>query len=403
MENQTDIDNLELIDEDQNEEVLEDETKENNMFDTVIDVIDNEDNLDNDEIIETISNDDTTKEEINKTNQEENSVQEENNTNEENQKEQDSSNDSQDIKNNPYYKVLLEYGEDITAKEYITNPAIGREKEIQELIVILLTPEKSGILVGKPGIGKTAIVEGLSYRIQKGNIPDALKNYTILKLSSASLTGIIPDTQELRIQHVVDNLKNLDRVMVFIDEIHTLIGNGENTLDFANIFKPVIDRGTIKIIGATTSDEYDRYILRDKAFVRRFQKVEVSEPTREMNIQIMMGTYPKFEKKMGLKLKYTAFIKQNIMAFITDITSEFKRTYETSVRYPDISLTILQQAFSYAAFDNRQEVDIRDVRKAILNTKLIYPDVIKKELVRFNEVFRDIYLMETKQILKDET
>ncbi len=403
MENQTDIDNLELIDEDQNEEVLEDETKENNMFDTVIDVIDNEDNLDNDEIIETISNDDTTKEEINKTNQEENSVQEENNTNEENQEEQDSSNDSKDIKNNPYYKVLLEYGEDITAKEYITNPAIGREKEIQELIVILLTPEKSGILVGKPGIGKTAIVEGLSYRIQKGNIPDALKNYTILKLSSASLTGIIPDTQELRIQHVVDNLKNLDRVMVFIDEIHTLIGNGENTLDFANIFKPVIDRGTIKIIGATTSDEYDRYILRDKAFVRRFQKVEVSEPTREMNIQIMMGTYPKFEKKMGLKLKYTDFVKQNIMAFITDITSEFKRTYETSVRYPDISLTILQQAFSYAAFDNRQEVDIRDVRKAILNTKLIYPDVIKKELVRFNEVFRDIYLMETKQILKDET
>ena len=403
MENQTDIDNLELIDEDQNEEVLEDETKENNMFDTVIDVIDNEDNLDNDEIIETISNDDTNKEEIKKTSQEENSVQEENNTNNENQEEQDNSNDSKDIKNSPYYKVLLEYGEDITDKEYITNPAIGREKEIQELIVILLTPEKSGILVGKPGIGKTAIVEGLSYRIQNGNIPDALKNYTILKLSSASLTGIIPDTQELRIQHVVDNLKNLDRVMVFIDEIHTLIGNGENTLDFANIFKPVIDRGTIKIIGATTSDEYDRYILRDKAFVRRFQKVEVSEPTREMNIQIMMGTYPKFEKKMGLKLKYTDFVKQNIMAFITDITSEFKRTYETSVRYPDISLTILQQAFSYAAFDNRQEVDIRDVRKAILNTKLIYPDVIKKELVRFNEVFRDIYLMETKQILKDET
>lgn len=401
MENQTDIDNLELIDEDQNEEVLKDETKENNMFDTVIDVIDNEDNLDNDEIIETISNDDTTKEETKENISQEDTIQEE--TNKENQGEQDNYIDSQDIKNNPYYKVLLEYGEDITAKEYITNPAIGREKEIQELIVILLTPEKSGILVGKPGIGKTAIVEGLSYRIQNGNIPDALKNYTILKLSSASLTGIIPDTQELRIQHVVDNLKNLDRVMVFIDEIHTLIGNGENTLDFANIFKPVIDRGTIKIIGATTSDEYDRYILRDKAFVRRFQKVEVSEPTREMNIQIMMGTYPKFEKKMGLKLKYTDFIKQNIMAFITDITSEFKRTYETSVRYPDISLTILQQAFSYAAFDNRQEVDIRDVRKAILNTKLIYPDVIKKELVRFNEVFRDIYLMETKQILKDET
>lgn len=91
------------------------------------------------------------------------------------------------------------------------------------------------------------------------------------------------------------------------------------------------------------------------------------------------------------------------MAFITDATSEFKRVYETSVRYPDIALTILQQAFSYAAFDNRKEVTIRDIRKAIQTTKLIYPDVIKKELVRFNTVFKDVYLMETKQVLKDET
>lgn len=207
----------------------------------------------------------------------------------------------------------------------------------------------------------------------------------------------------LKFNLFVDQLKNMDKIMIFIDEIHTLIGNGENTLDFANIFKPIIDRGTIKIIGATTSDEYDRYILRDKAFVRRFQKIEVLEPTREMVIQIMMGTYPKFEKKMGLKLKYTDFIKENIMAFITDATSEFKRVYETSVRYPDIALTILQQAFSYAAFDNRKEVTIRDIRKAIQTTKLIYPDVIKKELVRFNTVFKDVYLMETKQVLKDET
>lgn len=421
---------LELIDDnvlDNQNDFLEEENKENNMFDTVIDVIDNDDNLDNDEndLIETINGEDKNenieeiKQEANQeeietdkhveevkeikeeTNQNEN-IKQETNQNEEIKETNSNLEEKNSIKDNPSYKVLLEYGENITDKEYITNPAIGRDKEIQELIVILLTPEKSGILVGKPGIGKTAIVEGLSYRIQNGNVPDALKGYTILKLSSASLTGIIPETQELRIQHVVDNLKNLDRVMVFIDEIHTLIGTGENTLDFANIFKPVIDRGTIKIIGATTSDEYDRYILRDKAFVRRFQKVEVAEPSREMNIQIMMGTYPKFEKKMGLKLKYTDFIKKNIMSFITDITSEFKRTYETSVRYPDISLTILQQAFSYASFDNRKEVDIRDVRKAILNTKLIYPDVIKKELIRFNEVFKDIYLMETKQILKDE-
>ena len=322
-------------------------------------------------------------------------------------------NDNQEIDNNnnnnnnnniqsEELKLLNQYGENFSTKQYLTNPAIGRDNEIKQLIVTLLTPEKSAILVGKPGIGKTAIVEGLGYRIKNNDVPNALKNYTIFKLNTASLTGVIPGTNELKIQYMVDKIKNLDKIMIFIDEIHTLIGNGENTLDFANIFKPIIDRGTIKIIGATTSDEYDRYILRDKAFVRRFQKIEVAEPTREMVIQIMMGTYPKFEKKMGLKLKYTDFIKETIMAFITDATSEFKRVYETSVRYPDIALTILQQAFSYASFDNREEVSIRDIRKAILTTKLIYPDVIEKELVRFNTVFKDIYLMETKQILKGE-
>ena len=306
-----------------------------------------------------------------------------------------------DINTNKF-ELLEKYGENFSTKEYVTNPAIGRDNEIKELIVTLLTPEKSAILVGKPGIGKTAIVEGLGYRIKNNDVPNALQGYTIFKLNTASLTGVDPITHELKIQKIVDDLVKQDKVIVFIDEIHTLIGNGEDTLDFANIFKPVIDRGTVKLIGATTLDEYNRYILRDKAFVRRFQKIEVSEPTREMVIQIMMGTYPKFEKKMGLKLKYSDFIKEKIMAFITDATSEFKRVYETSVRYPDISLTILQQAFSFASFDNREEVTIRDIRKAIKNTKLIYPDVITKELINFNVVFKDIYLMETKQILKDE-
>ncbi|MBQ8472579.1 MAG: ATP-dependent Clp protease ATP-binding subunit [Bacilli bacterium] len=298
--------------------------------------------------------------------------------------------------------ILNQYGENFSTKEYLTNPAIGRDEEIKQLIVTLLTPEKSAILVGKPGIGKTSIVEGLGYKIRNNDVPDALKGYSIYKLSAASLTGNMPETNELRIQFIVNHLKKLDKIIIFIDEIHTLIGNGENTLDFANIIKPLIDRGTIKVIGATTLDEYERYILRDKAFVRRFQKIEVSEPNREMVIQILMGTYPKFEQKMGLKLKYTDFIKENIMAFIVDATSEFKRVYETSVRYPDISLTLLQQAFSHALFNNKKEVSIRDIRKAIETTKLIYPDVIKKELVRFNTVFKDVYLMETKQILKDE-
>ncbi len=301
--------------------------------------------------------------------------------------------------------MLERYGENFSLRQYVTNPAIGRDEEIKQLILILLTPEKSGILVGKPGIGKTAIVEGLGYRIQRGEVPDALKDYNIWKLNTASLIGVMPGTNEPKITMLLSEIKNQDKLILFIDEIHTLIGTeaGGGGMDFAQVFKPGLDRGNIKIIGATTTEEYDQYILRDKAFVRRFQKVEVAEPDREHTIKIMVGTLPKLEYKTGAKMKYTPFIQEKIMAFIVDITSEFKREYEFSARYPDISLTILQQAFSYAVFDNRKEVTIRDVKKAIQNTKLVYPDVIKKELVRFNEEFSDIYRMETIQRLKGES
>lgn len=300
--------------------------------------------------------------------------------------------------------LLERYGENFTARTYVTNPAIGRDEEIKQLVLILLTPEKSGILVGKPGIGKTAIVEGLGYRIQRGEVPDALKGYSIWKLNTASLIGVMPGTNEPKITMLLNEIKNEEKLILFIDEIHTLIGTeaGGGGMDFAQVFKPGLDRGNIKMIGATTTEEYDTYILRDKAFVRRFQKVEVAEPTREHTIQILTGTLPKFESKTGVKMKYTPFIQEKIMAFIVDLTSEFKRVYEFSARYPDVALTIVQQAFSYAVFDNKKEVDIRDFKKAIQNTKLVYPDVIKKELNNFYKEFSDIYRMETPQKLKGE-
>ena len=317
-------------------------------------------------------------------------------------------NEAKDIKeDNEQENTLLEkYGENFSIKEYVCNPAIGRDNEIKQLVLTLLTPEKSGILVGKPGIGKTAIVEGLGYQIQNGNVPDALKDYQIYKLNTSSLLGVMPGTNEPKIQVLLNEIKGQNKLILFIDEIHTLIGagaDGDDSLDFANIFKPGLDRGNIKIIGATTSDEYDRYILTDKAFVRRFQKIDVLEPTKEHTVKIMMGSLPKLEHKTGAKLKYTSFIQEKIMTFIVDLTTEYRRVYELSARYPDVALTILQQAFSYAVFDNKKEVGIRDVRKAIVNTKLVYPDVIKKELIRFNDVFSDIYLMETPQRLKGET
>ena len=284
--------------------------------------------------------------------------------------------------------ILKSYGENFTEKEYITNPAIGREEEIKQLALILLTPEKSAILIGKPGVGKTAIVEGFAYRIQIGNVPDALKTYQVIKVNTSALLGMDPDTGESKIQILLDELKNYHNLILFIDEIHTLMGTKGEALDFANMFKPGLDRGDIKVIGATTTEEYEQYILRDKAFVRRLQRVEVKEPTREETIAICMGTLPKIEKKTGATLMYDPYVKEKIMAFLTDLTSEYRRVYETGARYPDVTLAILQQAFSFALYNNRKDVNIFDVKKAILNTKNVYPDVIKKEIPRFEQEFK---------------
>lgn len=284
--------------------------------------------------------------------------------------------------------ILKSYGENFTEKEYITNPAIGREEEIKQLALILLTPEKSAILIGKPGVGKTAIVEGFAYRIQIGNVPDALKTYQVIKVNTSALLGMDPDTGESKIQILLDELKNYHNLILFIDEIHTLMGTKGEALDFANMFKPGLDRGDIKVIGATTTEEYEQYILRDKAFVRRFQRVEVKEPTREETIAICMGTLPKIEKKTGATLMYDPYVKEKIMAFLTDLTSEYRRVYETGARYPDVTLAILQQAFSFALYNNRKDVNIFDVKKAILNTKTVYSDVIKKEIPRFEKEFK---------------
>ena len=297
-------------------------------------------------------------------------------------------NEEFDLKNKRI-SILENYGENFQTKDYITNPAIGRDEQIKQLILILLTPDKSAVLLGKPGVGKTAIVEGLAYRIQKGLVPDKLKDYQVIKVNTSALLGVDPVTGEAKIQTLIDEVKEKSKLILFIDEIHTLIGSRDDAMDFANMFKPAVDRGDIKVIGATTMEEYERYILRDKAFVRRFQKVEINEPTREENIEILMGTLPKIEKRTGAKMLYTSFIKRRMMEFITDITSEYKRIYEIGSRYPDVSLTLVQEAFSNALFDNRTEVNVMDFKNAILNSKNIYPDVIKKSMPIFDKLFAD--------------
>ncbi len=282
--------------------------------------------------------------------------------------------------------ILEKIGENLTEVKYLVNPAIARDKELKELVMVLLTPEKSAVLVGKPGIGKTAIIEGLAYRIQLNDIPNALMGYQLYRINTPSLLGDYDG--ENRVVSLVNELKTKEKIIIFIDEIHTLIGNNaEGALDLANMFKEGLSRGTIKLIGATTDYEYERYILRDKAFVRRFEKIEIEEPTQEMCVQILMRTVPKIEVQTGVKLPYSDFTKEKIMTFIVDMTSEYKRVYEISSRYPDIALTILRQAFSQALYENRTTVGMKNIYDAISSTKAVYPDVIKKELVKFKEIF----------------
>ena len=301
--------------------------------------------------------------------------------------------------------IVETYGEDLTKKEFITDPAIGRDKEINQMILTLLTPEKGALLIGKAGIGKTALVEGLAYKIQNNDVPNALKGWRVIKINITSLLGSTTEdgTTDSKIELLIRELKTMDKVILFIDEVHLLVNKatGVNNIDFANMLKPALDRGTIKMVGATTTEEYEAYILRDRAFLRRFIRIDISESDASTVVKILMGTYPKFEKKMGVKLDYTDFQKEKIFSFIVDMTSEYKRVYEISNRYPDISLTVVANAFSYALFENSPVVKLKHFYKAICNTKNIYPDALKKEIEKFKIQFKD--MIESERVNLEET
>lgn len=291
------------------------------------------------------------------------------------------------------YSVIDTYGDDLTKKEYVTNPAIARDEEIKRAIVILLTPEKSALLVGKPGIGKTAIVEGISYLIQRNEVPEALKGYRIIRLNSTSLLGTMTiDGREVLVANqLVEELKQVEKVILFIDEIHMLIGSKDDgPMDLANILKAGLDRGDIKVIGATTNIEYETYILRDRAFLRRFEKINVLEPDEDTTVKILMGTIPKLEKQTGVKMKYNEYVTGLLVKAIVSATSEFKRVYGIAAMYPDVALSVLSQAFSTALYYNKKEVDVTDFYAAIKSSRKIYPDSIIKELDQFRETFKDL-------------
>ena len=293
--------------------------------------------------------------------------------------------------------ILKMYGEDLTAKEYITNPAIARDSEIGKAIMILLTPEKSALLVGKAGIGKTSIVEGIAYRIIRGEVPERLKGYRVVKVNSAALVGKVQyrGKEEMIISLLVEELKQTDKMILFIDEIHTLIGSKDGgPMDLANILKPAIDRGMVKIIGATTDIEYSTYVVRDRAFLRRFDRVDVIEQDIPTTIEVLMKSLPKIEHQTGIKFKYNEYVTRLLVESIVEATSEFKRVYGLGAMYPDVSLSVLSGAFSQALYQDKPHVEMIDVYNAIKNSKRIYPDSRVKELAAFREKFKDMAVEE---------
>ena len=307
-----------------------------------------------------------------------------------------------EIDNNNDFSILKSYSEELVNKEYVTNPAIERDEEIKKMILILLSPEKSVVLTGKAGIGKTAIVEGLSYKIQRKEVPNALANSKVYKINTSSLLGKYEHDgiEESKLQLLINEIIGKKDIILFIDEIHTLVTSSRNGggVDFLNMLKPGLDRGDIKIIGATTTQEYNEYLLKDKAFLRRFEKVEIEEPNQETTVKILMGTKKKIEKSTGVIFPYTDWVLELVCKFIVNMTSEYKRIYENGSRYPDVSLSLFSKCFSYAKFENSPTVNFKHIYQAIKETNLVYDDVIRKELPIFKETFKEFLEKENVEI-----
>ena len=224
--------------------------------------------------------------------------------------------------------VLTKYGRDITAesKNGKIDPVIGRDEEIRNITRILSRKTKNNpVLVGAPGVGKTAIIEGLANRIVKGDVPNNLKDKTIWSLDLGALIAGAKYRGEFedRLKAVLKEIKDSNgKIILFIDEIHLLVGAGatEGAMDAGNLLKPMLARGEILCIGATTLNEYRKYIEKDGALERRFQKVLVNEPTVSDTIAILRGLKSRFEVFHGVTIKDAALISAATLSnrYITD-------------------------------------------------------------------------------------
>ena len=250
---------------------------------------------------------------------------------------QDSSNNNSDLGD------LADFGTDLneSAKQGKIDPVIGRDTEIQRVIQILSRRTKNNpVLIGEPGVGKTAIAEGLAQRIVNGNVPELLRNKRIISLSISSMLAGAKYRGEFeeRLKKAIDEVQEHDDMIIFIDEIHTLVGAGatEGAMDAANILKPALARGGFQVIGATTLDEYKKHIEKDAALERRFQPVQVGEPNEEDALEILRG----------LRDRYEAFHKAKITDEALKAAVTLSSRYITDRFLPDKAIDVVDEAAS---------------------------------------------------------
>lgn len=256
--------------------------------------------------------------------------------------------------------LLKKYGRNLNrmAQESQTDPVIGREKEIQRVIQILSRRTKNNpVLLGEPGVGKTAIAEGLAQRIVEGAVPYMLQDKRVISLSMASLVAGAKYRGEFeeRLKGVIEEIRRLGNVILFIDEMHTLVGAGaaEGALDAANILKPALSRGEIQVIGATTLGEYKKYLEKDAALSRRFQAILVEEPTQEDAIKILLG----------LRGKYEAFHRAVIQDEAIEAAVHLSHRYITDRFLPDKAIDLMDEASSKVRMRQVAPPDkIQDIR-----------------------------------------